>query len=394
MSILNNYLTAEQNAELNYYLTGDGESFCREKLRLRQEFAKEVSGDVFSSIPKTKYNDALRYVGDSDLKNRIEQMEKEFRPIRKTVEKSEYENRLRTLVSLRNRFARSAGVDSYLEYQYRLWGIDEEATRKVADLYRGKEADSPSRLLETVRKWKTEPLLQKENQTALLDQVLEHFNLQLPKGSVVIHTTNLPQFYIGACISVSIPDESHVMMNQVSGLGGFSIFLHEVGHAYYYSHIKADGESGRPYDLVVEELVALTFEALAYSPEFFRTFLGSEENVLSDKLKYQLNYLSCCTVFEELIYSTEDADYDEEWGKLCRIFAVDPQQSWRDPHFFVSNPGYFAADLLASYLTKCVYEYVEREKLDLAVFLRETICEPGADLDYAGLLGKLDPMLG
>ena len=46
------------------------------------------------------------------------------------------------------------------------------------------------------REWKTEPLLQKENQTALLDQVLEHFNLQLPKGSVVIHTTNLPQFYI------------------------------------------------------------------------------------------------------------------------------------------------------------------------------------------------------
>ena len=139
MSILNNYLTAEQNAELNYYLTGDGESFCREKLRLRQEFAKEVSGDVFSSISKTKYNDALRYVGDSDLKNRIEQMEKEFRPIRKTVEKSEYENRLRTLVSLRNQFARSAGVDSYLEYQYRLWGIDEEAARKVADLYRGVE---------------------------------------------------------------------------------------------------------------------------------------------------------------------------------------------------------------------------------------------------------------
>ena len=53
-------------------------------------------------------------------------------------------------------------------------------------------------------------------------------------------------------------------------------------------------------------------------------------------------------MFEELIYSTEAVDYDEEWEKLCRIFAVDPQQSWRDPHFFVSNPGYFAADLLAS----------------------------------------------
>ena len=62
---------------------------------------------------------------------------------------------------------------------------------------------------------------------------------------------------------------------------------------------------------------------------------------------------------------------------------------WTKPHFFVSNPGYFAAYFIAGFLAKEIYRYADREGRDLFDFIRNEICSPGTELEYEVLLEKV-----
>jgi hypothetical protein len=62
---------------------------------------------------------------------------------------------------------------------------------------------------------------------------------------------------------------------------------------------------------------------------------------------------------------------------------------WTKPHFFVSNPGYFAAYFIAGFLAKEIYRYADREGRDLFDFIRNEICNPGTELEYEVLLEKV-----
>lgn len=311
--------------------------------------------------------------------------------MRKKVSKEEYKQQFQKLFKLRNQFAKSAGFTNYLEYQYMLLGIDAEILDKVLEANL-KHSDSEKSLLrEKIQKWKNAVCLKQENQIELLKKVLDYFNLQINWGEVQIHNENLPQFFIGNCISINVPNESHVLINQVSGLSGFSILMHEIGHAYYYNNIRQDASewANRPYNAVVEEFVALVFEDLVYSSQFLRTFLYSSEDLLMDKLNYQTNYLCCCAMFEKNIYSKDMSDFDLEWAIACEQFSVSKDREWRTPHFFLSHPGFFAVDVIAGCFAKLFYEQIGKNYTMINDYLQKQICEPGFHLDFYRVIHQL-----
>lgn len=389
------YDVEEQKAELEYLCSGDAERFCRKKRQIRQEacacLKSYADRSAVGKIKKPQYNRWLNYAGDQSLLNQIEGIEKAFVPVRKKVSKEEYIEQFQQLFRLRNEFAGSAGFTDYLAYQYALLGIDGELLDGILETTaRCHTADAGKNTLrEKIQKWKNAECLKQQNQIDLAKKVLEHFHLQVQWDAVQIHHEGLPQFFIGNCISISVPDESHVLINLVPGLSGFSILMHEIGHAYYYNHIRQDApEWAGPYSAVIEEFVALVFEDLVYSPQFLSTFLGSDEDLLMDKLDYQTDYLCCCAWFEQNIYRKDMPDLDAEWEAACEKYAVSKEMEWRSPHFFVSYPGFFAVDVMAGHFVKLFYEHVRDGRLKMDDFLQKQICEPGRQLDFERVISQ------
>ncbi len=391
LEILKTYYTEEQKAELEYLCSGDTDLYCRKKNQIRQDARKAIDLSQISPVKKSQYNLILNYIGNQSLLHEIDCIEKEFLPVRKKVSKKEYQDQFQKLFRLRNQFAKSAGFANYLEYQYMLLGIDAEILEQILETNRKHQYSEKSLLREKIQQWKHTPCFKPENQIELLKKVLDHFHLQIKWEEVQIHNENLPQFYIGNCISINVPDESHVLINQVSGLSGFSILMHEIGHAYYYNNIRQDSLqwANRPYNAVIEEFVALAFENLVYSPQFLSTFLDSDEDLLLDKLNYQTNYLCCCALFEKNIYGKDTPDFDQEWETACDSFSVSRDKAWRSPHFFVSYPGFFAVDVIAGCLVKMFYKQIGINDTVMNNYLQKQICAPGFQLDFYRVISQL-----
>lgn len=384
VDLLKKYYIEEQKAELEYLCSGDADAFCKKKKYIRQIASRTLDFSKIFSVKKSQYNLMLNYVGDQSLLNQIECIEKNFLPVRKKVSNEEYKEQFQTLFRLRNQFARTAGFNNYLEYQYMLLGIDIDILEKILDANIIYNYSEESLLKTKIQKWKNVECLKQENQIKLLKEVLGYFNLQINWQKVKIHYKNLPQTFIGNCVSINVPDESHVLINIVSGLSGFSILMHEIGHAYYYNNIHQDtyGWSNRPYNAVIEEFIALVFEDLVYSSQFLHIFLDSEEDLLIDKLSFQMSYLCCCAMFEKNIYSKDKPDFDSEWKDACEKFSVSICREWRRPHFFLSYPGFFSVDVIARYLVQMFYKKIGKDYTMMYDYLQKNICKPGLDLDY------------
>ncbi len=391
LELLKKYYIEEQKAELEYLCSGDADSFCKKKMYLRQEAGKALDLSKISSVKRSQYNLILNYVGNQALLNQIECIEKDFLPVRKNVSDAEYKEQFLRLFRLRNEYAGTAGFRNYLAYQYALLGIDKDILDKILNEYIRPDYSEENDLKTKIEKWKNAECFKKENQIELLRKVLAYFNIQMKWEEVKIHTKNLPQFFIGNCISIKVPEESHVLVNLVSGLSGFSILMHEIGHAYYYNNIRqaSNGWSNRPYNAVIEEFVAFVFENFVYSSPFLHTFLESEEELLTDKLTYQMNYLCCCAMFEKNIYSKDMPDLDFEWESACEKFSVSNAREWRSPHFFLSYPGFFAVDVIASHLTQLFYKITGEDSMRMYSYLQKYICEPGYHLDFYRVISQL-----
>lgn len=319
--------------------------------------------------------------------------EKCFRNIRKQIPKKEYEERLRELVILRNEFAKTAGFHNYLEYKYSMWGIDKgilanKMDKTYTELFG--VTDSLEYILH-IKELNSLSKLNDKNQIQLLEQMLDIWRLELKRDKVKIHTDNLPQFYIGACIPLSIPEDIHVLMNLQSGLSGFAVFMHEIGHAYYYSNISncLSVENQRPSNLIVEEGVALLFENLVYTSYTTKKLLGIELDVYEKLIDTFAMYQMCCIEFEERIYKEPYSEFDLVWKDLRRNYEFEQKSDWCTPHFFVSEPGYFAAYFLGNRLAKDIYIYVRRNNIGINDFLIEYICSVGGNMQFDKLLKKI-----
>lgn len=395
MSHLSHYIQEERKAELLYWLSGDYNSFCHKKRKIYEAASKQEAEEIKQTrktdrrqIPG-RYQNHLKYVGDLELAFLIEKEEKELRSVRKQLDRPEYARRLQSLICLRNQYAETAGFEHYLDYKYALWGIDRELFRKVAARQRQAEKTDMAQLKSWLVPLSKDDRLDIKNQSALLRRLDQCWNLNLQK--IQIHDQNLPAFYIGACVPVDIPDEVHVLVNRHPGLSGFSVFLHEIGHAFYYSNIVSGDIYGQkePFNLIMEETVALLFENQVYTHEFLSDFLDIEQGMWFQKANSQLNYLLCCAAFEEAVYGKTNPDFDEEWKKACACVGEEEGDGWTKPHFFVSNPGYFTAYFIAGFLAKEIPSYVNGDSRDLLRFIKHEICNPGANLEYDRFLDRI-----
>ena len=125
MGFGNDYLQEERKAELQYWLSGDYESFCGKKKEIYLAAGKAIkdAGHTSPGHSPGGYRNELKYAGDLELAFRIETEEKKFRSVRKQLPAPEYAKWLQKLVRLRNQYARTAGFENYLDYRYALWGI-------------------------------------------------------------------------------------------------------------------------------------------------------------------------------------------------------------------------------------------------------------------------------
>lgn len=383
------YIQEERKEELQYWLSGDYDSFCDKKKKIymmagKNNFSEKKQKDVCGM-----YHNENKYAGDLELAFFIEKEEKKFRGVRKQLDKREYGEWLQRLIHFRNQYAKTAGFENYLDYKYDLWGIEPNVLNRVA----AKQLEAKKTDITQLKKWLIKvsmgDRLDVQNQSTLLKQVDECWNLNL--CNVHIHDKNLPEFYIGACVPITIPDDIHVLINKRNGLSGFSVFMHEIGHAFYYSNIISQDIYGKkePFNLIMEETVALLFENQVYTEKFLAQFLNIDKDMWFLKANAQLSYLLCCAKFEENIYKETNPDFDEEWKNACALVGESEETGWTNPHFFVSNPGYFAAYFIAGFLAKEIYMYVNRAGQDLFNFIKNEICNPGTNLQYDILLDKI-----
>jgi len=393
MGFGNDYLQEERKAELQYWLSGDYESFCGKKKEIYLAAGKAIkdAGHTSHRHSPGGYRNELKYAGDLELAFRIETEEKKFRSVRKQLPAPEYAKWLQKLVRLRNQYARTAGFENYLDYRYALWGIGGDVFARAASRQRKAEKTDSMELRRWLGEVSADHRLAVENQRALFREIDECWNLN--GSGIQIHDEDLPGFYIGACVPVSIPDDIHVLINRRPGLSGFSVFMHEIGHGFYYTNIAAPDIHGRrePFNLIMEETVALLFENQVYTDGFSREFLHTDRGMWLPKAEFQLDYLLCCAEFEERIYRKADPDFDAEWKAACAFTGEEEGDGWTKPHFFVSNPGYFAAYFIAAFLAKETYRYADRESRDLFDFIRNEICSPGGALAYEAFLEKVLP---
>ncbi|MDE7415779.1 MAG: hypothetical protein K2N44_05585, partial [Lachnospiraceae bacterium] len=62
---------------------------------------------------------------------------------------------------------------------------------------------------------------------------------------------------------------------------------------------------------------------------------------------------------------------------------------WRSAHFFLSYPGFFAVDVIASYLVKLFYKKIGKDYTIMYYYLQKHICEPGFNLDFYREISQL-----
>jgi len=381
-------------SELKYRLTGEYNEFCKKKNVNGEKIRKLIAESTESHVINTnQYNDVLRYVGDQELLADIFEREVCFRNIRKKVDKKEYQIRLRELVKLRNEFATTAGFKNFIEYKYALWGIDKKILdKKIVNVSNQiKDKDILLDLREKLIQISQNDFYNTSKQKDEMIQMLEMFRLKLQNERVIIHANNLPTFYVGACVPISIPNEVHVMINMVAGLSGFSVFMHEIGHAFYYSNInnELEGSVRKPYNLILEEGMALFFENLVFTNDYLYQTLGVDDDLYLQKAEAFLPFQICCIKFEEAIYNDYSLDYQEVWN-MHKQFYSKGKEEWTSPHFFVSEPGYFSAYFLGNCWAKDMYAYFQKNKnVDMNTFFEKEVCGSGRNINYSKLLDTI-----
>lgn len=369
-----------QKEELHYRLTGEYEKLGKLKSEAGQEIRRKMQEEKWTpQIKPSRYNDELKYVGDEAILNHIFEEEVQFRKVRKQLDQSTYQERLQKLVRMRNDFAETSGFQNYLDYRYALWGVDREflASKMQTVAEELGDADYIGELRNGLKELGSKGCFSVAGQMEQLRKTLQLFGADLPWERVIFHTENLPAFYMGACVPVSIPEEIHVLVNPVAGLSGFSMLMHETGHAFYYSNTK-------PYNLILEEGVALFFENLVYTEAFLKSQIGFDKDLFLCKANAFLPFQICCNEFEQVIYENPQADYAEVWQEMKNRYLKNGRENFTDPHFFVSEPGYFAAYFLGGCLARDMYLHMQNEPQDkIGELLLQKVCSQEGQINLS-----------
>lgn len=417
MNILESFKEIEvslNKAELSYRLTGEIEQLllCEKKaseflgnqnvyndimLKLNTEIDEDVNLQY-----KVIHQKAIKYQGNKKLMLQIEKEEKLFRGIRKNISNSEYEVRLRELVKLRNKYAKSVGYVSYLELQYDILGIDKYLlTQKIDDEFKNiyEKYNKYISLVDKPNIQIKNESLECSNQISLAEKTLKELGINLKDFSINFDLEpSDKKVSVGAVVPLRIPNDIHVVNNPVPSLGGFAcILMHEIGHAIYFSSI----DESLPYALrnsynsMMDEGVALFFENLVFSEEWFNKFLNMEYPKYNVKECFTIPQQICSMKFEMDIYNSPEESFDEIWKLNSEKYLYDYQYNWTQPHFFISAPAYFSAYLSGELFARTLKDFLIDSygspfNNETGKFIVERVFKPGKKLDLNDLLKKIE----
>lgn len=344
------------------------------------------------------YQKALRYQGNQDFKVEIDKKEKILRSIRKKISTAEYEANLRRIILMRNEYAKQLNFRNYLEMQFDDYGVDKtllenKINRSWEKIYKNYDEYIS---LENKQNIKIENnCLNYENQLILAQRTTNKIGIKLNEFPINFHIEqNEKKVCAGAVVPINIPDDIHVINKPVSGLGAFaSVFMHEVGHALYFSNIDKTLPYAirNTYNSIMDEGIALFFENLVFSHEWFNEFLSMEYPKNNIKECFSIPQQICCMCFERDIYNNPELSFDEVWQYNSKKYLYHSDYSWIQPHFFVSAPGYFSAYLLGELFARDLRDFLIESNGRVLTdntgkFFLEKVFKSGKKLDFVGLL--------
>lgn len=200
---------------------------------------------------------------------------------------------------------------------------------------------------------------------------------------------------VGCVIDVSIPNKILLSIKPYIHLGAFSVLMHEMGHALYFSNIKQNiYELNKSYNSIFDEGMALFFQKIVLSKEWFEHILEMEYPLSYNLAFFEKPIFMCAISFENEIYENSDTDFDEIWEKYENKYFCAGLSHWTKEHFFVSNPGYYIPYLLGDFLADSLINFFNNKYNSVfcdkvGSFLKNKIWSKGRLLKYDKLLQKI-----
>lgn len=343
------------------------------------------------------------------------------------------------LVKLRNRAARALGFQDYYQMRLRLEGLDpawlETLADRVARETRAPFAATADRIRrrlarrfgiapEDVRPWHYEdpffqrvpvavgvdldPLFEGHPPEALVRstfgrigwspaEVLSHSDLKLREGKPAT----------ALCLDVDRSGDVRILASLQPGLRPSAILLHELGHAFFFTHLPSSLPwlLRQPASDALGEAIALLFADLTRDEEWLTEVLGVPERRLDIRradLRQQrrdelLVFIRFCLVmihFERELYRDPDQDLVGLWWRLRARYQLMARPTdrqapdWAAKIHLVSAPVYFHNYLLGQLAASQLRAHIHGRGIGpvwsqpAGRFLVEAIISPGARLPW------------
>jgi peptidyl-dipeptidase A len=322
------------------------------------------------------------------------------------------------LVKLRNKVANEMGYRSYMDLM--LW--DRDLTIYNMNKY-------ISSLLGSIRKQYNEYLeeidtslhissVEPWDATFFIGKTMSCFEKFFPKESILRKTRDLvtsmgflsndsmisidvsPSFSGGLCVAVEIPYNVHILIgNLENGYEGYLRFLHEFGHALYYSNIRQPFYSLKYLDSsCFVESSGLFFEWLASSAEWLENYTTMSPIQIKDFIEYRkksivFEIMNLIANFQFLcsIYKDSDQNLDELWNEIMEAtMGFQDKKSGRwvllGPH--VVQQDYLIAHMIANQTMK-IMSHKSLINNELGSLLINNYFKPGARIPWKEKIKKV-----
>jgi oligoendopeptidase F len=160
------------------------------------------------------------------------------------------------------------------------------------------------------------------------------------------------------CSPVRIPDEVYLVIYPRGGEDDYTAFLHELGHALHFSHIKNDLEFEFKWygDSSVTEGFAMTFDHLTMNPVWLNNVLGLNDSTAEDYLRHKaLNELIMLRRYAAKInYElklNETAGLEDKKELYTEIFSETTGINYSHENYLLDvDPNFYCARYLRAWM--------------------------------------------
>lgn len=356
----------------------------------------------------------------------------------------------RDLLKARNAEGKAAGYPSYYEYRFFRGQLDfnnyrsmvtEIKTKLAPKIRRAVQAMGGRRKIRKVEDWDLRYLREKEA-SGEVNELLKHlpeaaaleiardfwkalgididsykFTMDLyPRPGKNTHAFAMSVVFPQVDDSLKVLPEPPMDVRFLANLKkpvkweDVSTVIHELGHAVHAAEVRQPLAIFRGIGSVDTEAIAMTFERMAASQEFFEDSLTKHAKVEVAKIRPKLlkqvkaqraeqAFVLLRQVFfsdvEYEMYKNPDADFGELWSKMHRDYwgvEVDPKLAAWDVEHFVMAPVYVENYAIGITMVEQFYELIRRDfktsykSIELGDRLRRSYFRAGQEFSYLDLV--------